>query len=111
MKNLVLQYFENSNKGLTHNLEEIIYSDELNLSVDKFNIPVITTVKMETQTFTRTYNEVSDSDNDRTNILMNTVTRTASNSESTDSDNDIRMNLLVATQTLTESQEVTDSDK
>lgn len=110
MKNLVLNYFEEIDNLALEN-DDLVYCDKLNLTVDKNNQPAISKVNMATQTFTKTYDETSDSDNDRSSILMSTKTKTFTNTESSDSDNDNRMNFLMVTNTLTESDEVTDSDK
>lgn len=110
MNNLVLKYFEEF-ENVNVDYDDLKYSEILNLTVDKNNDPAISKVNMGTQTLTKTYDEVSDSDNDRSSVLMGTKTMTFTNTESSDSDRDIRMNLLMVTKTLTESQEVTDSDK
>ncbi len=70
----------------------IEYDNNLNLCVDKrTNLPAIDTVNMETETFTRTHGEVSDSDAD---IRMDTMTRTLTQMESSDSDFDIQSSIL-----------------
>ncbi|KUJ56721.1 hypothetical protein [Chryseobacterium aquaticum] len=110
MRNLVLNYFEEINNTIIEN-GDLKYCDKLNLTVDKNNEPAISRVNLATQTFTKTYDEASDSDSDRNAVLMSTQTRTFTNTESSDSDRDNRINLLMITSTITESQELTDSDK
>lgn len=88
----------------------IQYSNELNLSVDKTNgLPAIEFLNMDTETFTKTGGEASDSDMD---IRMDTVTRTFTQLESSDSDPNLH-NIagIMGTSTLTESSEVADSDE
>lgn len=110
MKNLILNYFEEID-NITIDSYDLKYCHKQNLTVDSNNEPAISKVKMATQTFTKTYNEASDSDNDRSSILMATHTKTFTSTESSDSDRDNRINFLMSTGTLTESQEVTDTDK
>lgn len=87
----------------------IEYDNELNLSVDKTTrLPSIDSLNMETETFTKTGGEASDSDSD---FQMDTATRTYTQLESTDSDADIHSLIqLMETSTLTETSEVVDSD-
>ena len=110
MKNLILNYFEDVNNLSINNID-LKYCEKKNLTVDIDNKPAILRVNLATQTFTKTYDEVSDSDNDRSSILMATQTRSYTDSETSDSDRDNGINLLMATRTITESQEATDSDK
>lgn len=110
MKNLVLNYFEEVD-DVAIETTDLIYCDKQNLTVDNNNVPAISKVNMSTQTFTKTYDEASDSDNDRSTILMATKTKTFTSTEPSDSDRDNRINFLMATNTLTESQEVVDADR
>ncbi|MDM1521573.1 hypothetical protein [Myroides odoratimimus] len=110
MRNLILNYFEDVDNISIDN-SDLKYCSNKNLTVDNNNEPAILKVNMATQTFTKTYDEASDSDNDRSSILMATQTRTYTDSESSDSDIDNRINLLMTTKTITESQETTDSDR
>ncbi len=88
----------------------IEYDNELNLSVDKTTrLPAIDSLNMETETFTKTGGEASDSDSD---FQMDTATRTFTQLESTDSDADIHSLIqLMGTSTLTRSSETMDSDE
>ena len=110
MKPLILEFAE---KPTVKKIEEnqFEYSDIFNLSVIKgTSIPAIRgNVNMSTETFTKTFDE--DSDTDRTAIRMETETRTFTNNETSDSDNQ-RYNPLMVTQTITEAGgEPVDSDK
>ena len=88
----------------------IEYDNELNLSVDKTTkLPAIDSLNMETETFTKTGGEASDSDAD---FRMDTATRTYTEMEATDSDANIHSLIqLMGTSTLTEASEAADSDE
>ncbi|KAF2331498.1 hypothetical protein [Flavobacterium nitrogenifigens] len=79
------------------------------------NIPAVAYVNMDTETFTKTTGEPTDSDNDtrfRVKRLMDTSSETFTTTEPSDSDrNYSSLKLLMDTMTITESQEPTDSDK
>jgi hypothetical protein len=115
MKPLILEFAEEPNiTDIDYSLVE--YSELQHLSVVKdTNIAAIKTVSMETETFTKTVGEPSDSDNDlRSNLkrLLDTGTETLSGTEPSDSDDNYSMmKVLMDTQTITESVEPTDADK
>lgn len=115
MRPLILEFTEKPTlKNLDFSLIE--YSRKQNLSVVKgTEMPAINFVSMETETFTKTTGEPSDSDNDyKLNLrqVLDTSTDTFTSTEPSDSDNDLkRLKLLMDTQTVTESVEGTDSDK
>jgi hypothetical protein len=115
MKSFILEFAE---KPKINNLDYSIieYSKKQNLSVLKnTEIPAITYVNMGTETFTKTTNEPTDSDNDyrfRLKRLLDTTSETFTTTEPSDSDHNYSsLKLLMDTQTITESQEPTDSDK
>jgi len=86
MKPLILQYTE---KPLVDSFDNslIEYDHILNLSVDKITKrPAVSFLNMGTETFTKTYNEVSDSDTDRINYMMGTSTQTHYQTEGSDDD-------------------------
>jgi len=115
MKPLILEFTENPTlKDLDFSLIE--YSQKQNLSVIKdTEMPAIKYVSMNTETFTKTSGEPSDSDsNYKLNLrqVLDTSTGTFNSTEPSDSDNDLKkIKLLMDTQTITESVEETDSDK
>ena len=115
MRPLILEFAETPEiKNLDYSLIE--YSSKQNLSVMKnTEIPAISYVNMDTETFTKTFNEPSDSDNNvRYNLkqLLDTSTETFTATEPSDSDNNYSsLKMLMDTQTITESVEPTDSDK
>ena len=115
MKSLILDFAEQPKiKNLDYSIIE--YSKLQNLSVLKnTEIPAVTYVNMETETFTKTTNEPTDSDNDyrfRLKRLLDTSSETFTTTEPSNSDrNYTSLKLLMDTQTITESQEPTDSDK
>ncbi len=92
---------------------QIEYNSSLNLSVNrKTRLPAIDSIDMETETSTKTRDEVSDADNNVMRMLMDTETRTLAATELSDSDRDrTNLQLLMDTATLTESSEATDQDK
>lgn len=115
MKPLILEFTETPKlKNIDYSLVE--YSKSKNLSVlINTNIPAISYVNMDTETFTKTSGEPTDSDYDfKSNLrrLLDTSTHTLVSTEPSDSDkNYSSLKLLMDTQTLTESVEPTDSDK
>ena len=115
MRPLILEFAEIPElKNLDYSLIE--YYNEKNLSVIKnTEIPAITNVNMDTETFTKADGEPSDSDNDlryKLMRLLDTSTGTFTSTEPSDSDDDYSsLKLLMDTQTITESIEPTDSDK
>lgn len=113
MKPLILNFLE---KPPLSKLETsmIEYSKDLNLSVVKgTKTPAITYVNLDTNTFTKTEGE--DSDSDKSSYLMSlldTSTAKLTQNELTDSDNDFNSLMkLMDTKTITESVEVSDSDR
>ena len=115
MRPLILEFAETPElKNLDYSLIE--YSREKNLSVIRnTQIPAISYVNMETETFTKTSGEPVDSDNDlryRLRRLLDTSTDTFTSTEPSDSDQDrSALKMLMDTQTITESVEPTDTDK
>ena len=110
MKPLILEYKE---KAINENFDisNLEYCDKQNLTVDKLSKKAaIGSLNMSTETFTKTYDEVSDSDHNQNSLLMGTLTQTHQQIEGTDDDSDLRMRIFMGTKTLTESQEVTDND-
>lgn len=112
MKPLILEYLETPEKSV-HSNNLVEYDESLNLSVDiKTKKAAISFLNMTTETFTKTFSEVSDSDKDLTGVHMGTLTQTHQQLEGSDSDNDLRsLQSFMSTRTLTESQEESDSDK
>lgn len=115
MKPLILEFVEKPTlKNLDFSIIE--YSQKQNLSVIKdTEMPAIKYVSMDTETFTRTNGEPSDSDKDyKLNLrqVLDTNTETLTATEPSDSDNELkRLKLLMDTQTITKTVEGTDSDK
>jgi len=115
MKPLILEFKETPEfKNLDYSLIE--YSKQKQLSVVKnTEIPAISYVSMDTETFTKTSGEPTDSDNDlRFSLkrLLDTRTDTFTETEPSDGDDNYSsLKLLMDTQTITESVEPTDSDK
>ena len=115
MNPLILEFAEQP-KFVDIDYSLIEYSENKNLSVLKgTEVPAISYLNMETETFTRTREEASDSDNNighSIKLLMGTETHTATTNEPTDSDRDQQaLKLLMGTETVTESLEPTDSDR
>ena len=112
MKPLAFE-FKEFPTGADLDYSQIEYSEKLNLSVIKLTQqPAIDTITMDTTTFSKGNNEISDSDNEGLKMLMDTETRTLTHSEESDSDRDrMIMQALMDTTTLTESTEATDQDK
>lgn len=112
MRPLVFQFLASpSEKVLDHSMIE--YDANQNLSVIKnTQIPAITFANMDTETFTRTQVESSDSDRPDIDCLIDTATHTLVNAEQVDSDQGIGDILaLMDTSTITESAETVDQDK
>lgn len=115
MRPLILEFTESPKlKNLDYSLIE--YSKNKNLSVIKnTDIPAISYISMDTETFTKTFGEPSDSDSEyklKLRKLLDTSTETLTSTELSDSDNNYStLKLLIDTQTITESIEPTDSDK
>lgn len=112
MNPLVLQFKESPTEDILE-YPNIIYDEKLNLSICQATLqPAIETIRMDTETFTKSGNEESDSDCNLNNIFMDTETRTLTDRESTDSDSDIMaLHILMDTSTFTrESRESTDQD-
>ena len=115
MRPLILKFSEKPTLQQT-DFSIIEYSEKLNLSVLKgTDQPAIKYVSMDTETFTKTTGEPSDSDRDlkfHFRPLLETRTDTFTQTEASDSDKDLRrMGMLMDTQTVTETVEATDSDK
>jgi len=117
MKPFILEFKEKAIKR-EDCIDEIIYSRELNLNVIKSSgKPAITEIYLETETFTKTGGEPSDTDKDiyKNRILkhFDTSTCTLVNNEIMDSDYDnTRLKSFLDTSTITETKvEVTDSDR
>jgi len=115
MKPLILEYTEIPNY-IESNSSPIEYCDKKNLSVVKGTAKTaISYVNMETETFTKTNGEPTDSDSglrQNIKILMGTETRTFTKTEASDSDRDrMHFKQLLDTRTLNESVGTTDSDR
>jgi hypothetical protein len=86
MKPLILEYTEKSTSE-NFDFSKIEYSEKLNLNVDKKSgIPAIEYLNLSTETFTKTFNETSDSDVENINLMMGTLTKTYTEMEATDDD-------------------------
>ncbi len=109
MKPITFEFLERPSEAEV-DYSVIEYDNSLNLSVDKTTrLPAIDSFNMETETFTKTGGETSDSDSD---FQTDTATRTLTQLESTDSDADIHSLIqLIETSTLMESSEAVDSDE
>ncbi|MET3020815.1 hypothetical protein [Flavobacterium hydatis] len=113
MNPLILQYAEKSN---TENFDfsKTEYSSTLNLTIDKKSgLPAIEYLNMSTQTGTKTYTEVSDSDSENIGLMMGTLTHTSYQLEGSDDDasfNAIKSMMSTSSVTLV-SQEATDNDR
>lgn len=87
MKPLTFEFLERPTET-AFDYFDIEYDNELNLSVDKnTKLPAIESINMQTETFTKSGGESSDSDAD---FRMDTATRTYTQMESTDSDANIQ---------------------
>lgn len=86
MRPLIFEFAEQpSEKGMDFSVIE--YDNNLNLSTVKTSgLPAIECLDMQTETFTKTQYESSDSDRDNLRFLMDTETRTFTQQESSDSD-------------------------
>lgn len=106
--------FRESPKEKDVDFSKIKYCDKLNLSIDiQTGIPAISFLNSSTSTFTKVYNETSDSDNDFVGLMMGTMTRTQYQIEGTDDDtnlNSIKSMMSTRTGTFTTSQEVSDNE-
>lgn len=112
MKPLILEYTEKS-KNENFDFSKIEYNSKLNLTVDKqTGHPAIDYLNLSTETHTRTYDEVSDSDSPM-NIMMGTLTKTSYQLEGTDDDASFSaVKAMMGTSTLTlVNQEASDSDR
>jgi hypothetical protein len=91
----------------------IEYSTSLNLSIDKrTGRPAIGEFNMQTETFTKTNGEQTDSDNNYNMTSLETETMTFLNNESSDSDkNTLSIQALLDTTTATRSIESSDQDR
>lgn len=113
MRPLILQYRETT-KNQNFDFSGIAYSEKLNLTIDtKTGLPAIDYLSLSTETFTRTYDETSDSDNDRMSLMMSTVTKTSYQLEGTDEDPTYSfIKMMMETKTLTlVAQEGSDNDR
>ncbi|EHM7982812.1 hypothetical protein MC916_004065 [Elizabethkingia anophelis] len=105
--------FRESPKEADVNFSKIKYCDKLNLSVDiQTGRPAISFLNSSTSTFTKVYNETSDSDNDFIGLMMETMTRTQYQQEGMDDDTNYNtIKVMMETKTITlVSQEVSDDD-
>jgi len=112
MKPFILAFKESSLEK-AFDFSKIKYCDKLNLSVDtETGLPAISFLNLSTGTFTKVYNETSDSDDNFSNIMMGTLTKTSYQVEGTDDDSQYNsVKSMMATSTLTlVSQEASDSD-
>ncbi|WP_313157061.1 hypothetical protein [Sphingobacterium multivorum] len=113
MKPFIFQFSE---RGVEegYDLDLIEYNKELNLNIEKESgFPAIKVLDLSTETFTKTENEVSDSDNNYLNRILETETLTAINNEDSDSDNNNyrKIKQLMETTTATRDfTEVSDTD-
>ncbi|HNP66287.1 MAG TPA: hypothetical protein PKH16_00145 [Aequorivita sp.] len=109
MKPITFEFLEQPSQS-DFDYSVIEYDNELNLSIDKITrLPAIDALVMETETFTKTDGEATDSDSD---FQMDTATRTFTQLEATDNDADIYSLIqIMGTSTLTENNETVDSDE
>ncbi len=112
MRPFIFEFSESPSNG-SHDYSLIVYDDKLNLSVNRLTgEPAIEALNMETETFTKTNGESSDSDRNSLNSLIDTETHTFNHTETSDSDKDTTAIVnLMDTTTLTESSETTDKDR
>lgn len=115
MKPLILEYAE---MPITQKLDFslIEYSHKKNLNVIKgTQNAAIVTGSLDTETFTKAFEDVSESDPSRRKdlaSLIDTGTYTLNSAEPTDTENTVgNFSYLLDTQLITESRETTDSDK
>lgn len=86
MKPFIFQFLETAQEQ-GHDFSLIAYDEMLNLSIDTVTgKPAISALELATETFTKTQNESSDSDNQYMSMLMATQTVTEVHMEATDSD-------------------------
>ena len=113
MKPLLFQFKETPTANESVDFSQIVYDEELNLSVNKITgRPAVDEMQLGTETYTRVTGEATDSDLTAGNIgvLMATETFTKSG-EGVDSDpHGFRAMMETATTTMV-STEGTDSDK
>lgn len=112
MNPLILNFKEKPKESM-QSFSSIEYSEKLNLSIDsQTGQPAIAFLNLSTSTFTKVYNETTDSDNDLMNVMMGTMTKTSYQLEGTDDDASYKSHkYLMGTSTLTlVSQEGVDSD-
>lgn len=115
MRPLILEYIENTN-CIDFDDSLIEYCEEKSLSVVKgTDKTAILYSNLETETFSKSSGEPTDSDKDTMNslnLLMETETGTFKHEEPTDSDkNHSTILQILETHTYTESIEPTDSDR
>ncbi|CDT01051.1 hypothetical protein BN1088_1432771 [Sphingobacterium sp. PM2-P1-29] len=102
MKPFIFQFLEKGEEE-GFDLDLLQYDRKLSLSIEKASgLPAIKFLDLSTETFTKTENEVADSDNNYLNRLVETETLTAVNNEDSDSDNNYKnLQHLMATTTAT----------
>ncbi len=115
MRHILLEFAEVPKQDAI-DMSMVEYDNELNLNVFKnTKIPAVTFADQQTETFTKTQGEGSDSDRDmKYNIssLLDTSTQTRTHNEVSDSDSKYNLSSLLDTSTLTfVNNEVSDSDK
>ncbi len=115
MKPLILEYTERPTKE-NFNIDSIHYCQDKNLSVVKGSSEVaITYANLETDTFTKTQGEESDTDRDlryNVKLLMGTRTDTFTRTETSDSDKDnFGIRQFLDTRTTLESEIESDMDR
>ena len=115
MKHILLEFSETPDQ-YDIDLSKITYDNDLNLNVLKnTKIPAITFADQQTETFTKTNGEGSDSDNDmkyKIAPLLTTSTQTRTHNEASDCDSKYNLSNLLDTSTQTFiNSEVSDSDK
>lgn len=112
MRPLAFEFAEKP-KSVELDFSLIEYNEQLNLSINKqTRQPAIDVLNLETETFTKTQGEASDSDHNGISNFMGTETSTFTSTEQSDSDRDkLSLLALMDTTTLTESTEATDQDK
>lgn len=89
MKPLILAFKETSS-NVELDYSSLIYDYDLNLNVLKeTRLPAIEHVAMETETFTKTQGESTDSDRDAISLITETTTGTHAQLEDSDDDKDV----------------------
>ncbi len=112
MRPLILNFKEKPTEEIL-DYPDIIYNETLNLNIcNDTKLPAIEILRMDTETFTKTGGEESDSDCNFNNIFMDTETRTLTSTEESDSDSDFyALKVLMDTSTFTrQHNESTDQD-